>query len=127
MYMFLKHLHMTTLAVSVSLLVLRFIWSLCGAKIMQQRWVKIVPHINDTVLLLSGAGLMVVTGFYPFTPHTVWMTEKLLGVVIYILLGFVALKEGKNKVIRLFALLGALGWIWLIAQLAITKTPLWFS
>ncbi|MGL4454323.1 MAG: SirB2 family protein [Plesiomonas sp.] len=127
MYMFLKHLHMTTLAVSVSLLVLRFIWSLCGAKIMQQRWVKIVPHINDTVLLLSGAGLMAVTGFYPFTPHTVWMTEKLLGVVIYILLGFVALKEGKNKVIRLFALLGALGWIWLIAQLAITKTPLWFS
>ncbi|MGL5583884.1 SirB2 family protein [Plesiomonas sp.] len=127
MYMFLKHLHMTTLAISVSLLVLRFIWSLCGAKIMQQRWVKIVPHINDTVLLLSGAGLMVVTGFYPFTPHTVWMTEKLLGVVIYILLGFVALKEGKNKVIRLFALLGALGWIWLIAQLAITKTPLWFS
>ncbi|MGL4958204.1 MAG: SirB2 family protein [Plesiomonas sp.] len=127
MYMFLKHLHMTTLAVSVSLLVLRFIWSLCGAKIMQRRWVKIVPHINDTVLLLSGAGLMVVTGFYPFTPHTVWMTEKLLGVVIYILLGFVALKEGKNKVIRLFALLGALGWIWLIAQLAITKTPLWFS
>ncbi|MGL5344378.1 MAG: SirB2 family protein [Plesiomonas sp.] len=127
MYMFLKHLHMATLAVSVSLLVLRFIWSLCGAKIMQQRWVKIVPHINDTVLLLSGAGLMVVTGFYPFTPHTVWMTEKLLGVVIYILLGFVALKEGKNKVIRLFALLGALGWIWLIAQLAITKTPLWFS
>ncbi|MGL5758764.1 SirB2 family protein [Plesiomonas sp.] len=127
MYMFLKHLHMTTLAISVSLLVLRFIWSFCGAQIMQQRWVKIVPHINDTVLLLSGAGLMVVTGFYPFTPHTVWMTEKLLGVVIYILLGFVALKEGKNKVIRLFALLGALGWIWLIAQLAITKTPLWFS
>ncbi len=127
MYMFLKHLHMTTLAISVSLLVLRFIWSLSGAKIMQQRWVKIVPHINDTVLLLSGASLMVVTGFYPFTPHTVWMTEKLLGVVIYILLGFVALKEGKNKVIRLFALLGALGWIWLIAQLAITKTPLWFS
>ncbi|MGL5045877.1 MAG: SirB2 family protein, partial [Plesiomonas sp.] len=124
---FLKHLHMTTLAISVSLLVLRFIWSFCGAQIMQQRWVKIVPHINDTVLLLSGAGLMAVTGFYPFTPHTVWMTEKLLGVVIYILLGFVALKEGKNKVIRLFALLGALGWIWLIAQLAITKTPLWFS
>ncbi|MGL4600723.1 MAG: SirB2 family protein [Plesiomonas sp.] len=127
MYIFLKHLHMTTLAISVSLLVLRFIWSLCGTKVMQQRWVKIVPHINDTLVLLSGVSLMVITGFYPFTPHTLWMTEKLLGVVIYILLGFVALKESKNKVIRFFALLGALGWIWLIAQMAITKTPLWFS
>ncbi|MGL5007808.1 MAG: SirB2 family protein [Plesiomonas sp.] len=127
MYTFLKHLHMTTLAISVSLLVLRFIWSFCGAKVMQQRWVKIVPHINDTLVLLSGIGLMIITGFYPFTEQTLWMTDKLLGVVIYILLGFVALKESKNKVIRLAALLGALGWIWLIAQMAITKTPLWFS
>ncbi|MGL5106867.1 MAG: SirB2 family protein [Plesiomonas shigelloides] len=49
----------------------------------------------------------------------------MLGVVIYILLGFVALREGKNKAIRTFALLGALGWIWLIAQMAMTKVPLW--
>ena len=123
MYMFLKHLHLTTIAISVTLLVLRFIGSMLHASVMQKRWVKIVPHINDTILLLTGVGLIAVTGFYPFTPHSAWLTEKLLGVVIYILLGFVALREGKNKAIRTFALLGALGWIWLIAQM--TKVPLW--
>lgn len=125
MYMFLKHLHLTTIAISVTLLVLRFMGSMLHARVMQQRWVKIVPHINDTILLLSGLGLIAVTGFYPFTPQSAWLTEKLLGVVIYILLGFVALREGKNKAIRIFALLGALGWIWLIAQMAMTKVPLW--
>lgn len=125
MYMFLKHLHLTTIAISVTLLVLRFIGSMLNASVMQKRWVKIVPHINDTILLLTGVGLIAVTGFYPFTPHSAWLTEKLLGVVIYILLGFVALREGKNKAIRTFALLGALGWIWLIAQMAMTKVPLW--
>lgn len=125
MYMFLKHLHLTTIAISVTLLVLRFIGSMLHASVMQTRWVKIVPHINDTILLLTGVGLIAVTGFYPFTPHSAWLTEKLLGVVIYILLGFVALREGKNKAIRTFALLGALGWIWLIAQMAMTKVPLW--
>lgn len=125
MYMFLKHLHLTTIAISVTLLVLRFIGSMLHAAVMQKRWVKIVPHINDTILLLTGVGLIAVTGFYPFTPHSAWLTEKLLGVVIYILLGFVALREGKNKAIRTFALLGALGWIWLIAQMAMTKVPLW--
>lgn len=125
MYMFLKHLHLTTIAISVTLLVLRFIGSMLQASVMQKRWVKIVPHINDTILLLTGVGLIAVTGFYPFTPHSAWLTEKLLGVVIYILLGFVALREGKNKAIRTFALLGALGWIWLIAQMAMTKVPLW--
>ncbi|MGL4771125.1 MAG: SirB2 family protein [Plesiomonas shigelloides] len=125
MYMFLKHLHLTTIAISVTLLVLRFIGSMLRASVMQKRWVKIVPHINDTILLLTGVGLIAVTGFYPFTPHSAWLTEKLLGVVIYILLGFVALREGKNKAIRTFALLGALGWIWLIAQMAMTKVPLW--
>lgn len=125
MYMFLKHLHLTTIAISVTLLVLRFIGSMLHASVMQKHWVKIVPHINDTILLLTGVGLIAVTGFYPFTPHSAWLTEKLLGVVIYILLGFVALREGKNKAIRTFALLGALGWIWLIAQMAMTKVPLW--
>lgn len=125
MYMFLKHLHLTTIAISVTLLVLRFIGSMLHASVMQKRWVKIVPHINDSILLLTGVGLIAVTGFYPFTPQSAWLTEKLLGVVIYILLGFVALREGKNKAIRTFALLGALGWIWLIAQMAMTKVPLW--
>ena len=125
MYMFLKHLHLTTIAISVTLLVLRFIGSMLHASVMQKRWVKIIPHINDTILLLTGVGLIAVTGFYPFTPLSAWLTEKLLGVVIYILLGFVALREGKNKAIRTFALLGALGWIWLIAQMAMTKVPLW--
>ena len=54
---------------------------------------RIAPHVNDTFLLLSGALLVLITHFYPFTPQGSWLTEKLLAVIIYIALGSVALSR----------------------------------
>ena len=57
------------------------------------------PHINDSLLLLSGIGLIFITGFIPFTAAAPWLTEKLTCVMAYIALGFFALKFGKNKLL----------------------------
>ena len=53
---------------------------------MGRRWVKVAPHLNDTLLFVSGIALVVTFGFYPLLGMDSWLTEKLFGVIIYILL-----------------------------------------
>jgi uncharacterized membrane protein SirB2 len=123
-YMALKHLHLLTVAISISLFILRFIWQWRGSPIMQQRWVKITPHINDTLLFLSGTALVVMFKLYPLLGMDSWLTEKLFGVIIYILLGYVALgKKTRSQQKRTLAFVLALGCLYLIIKLATTKIP----
>jgi uncharacterized membrane protein SirB2 len=91
---------------------------------MEKRWVKITPHVNDTLLLVSGSVLIFVTGFYPFNPQGTWLTEKLFSVIIYILLGYVALGKQNSQNIRWLAFILALGCLYLVVKLATTKLPL---
>jgi uncharacterized membrane protein SirB2 len=127
-YIWVKNFHLLVIAVSILLFVLRFFWKWNQSAIMQQRWVKIVPHIVDTLMLLSGISLIFITHFYPFSPQGSWLTEKLFGVIIYIALGFVALGSGKNGLrsqkVRTLAFILALGCLYLIVKLATTKIPL---
>ncbi|AHG18409.1 siroheme synthase [Chania multitudinisentens RB-25] len=123
-YMALKYLHLLTVAVSITLFVLRFLWKWRDSAMMQQRWVKIAPHINDTLLLLSGVALVVMFKLYPLLGMDSWLTEKLFGVIIYILLGYVALgKKTKSWNVRVLAFVLALGCLYLIMKLATTKIP----
>ena len=85
------YLHIACVVVSVSLFVLRYWWHWSGNRRLDQRWVRIAPHCSDTLLFLSGAGLMAITHYLPFTEEGTWLTEKLFGVIIYIALGFIAL------------------------------------
>ncbi|MDR3431098.1 MAG: SirB2 family protein [Rouxiella aceris] len=127
-YIWVKNFHLLVIAISILLFVLRFFWKWNQSAIMQQRWVKIVPHIIDTLMLLSGISLIFITHFYPFSPQGSWLTEKLFGVIIYIALGFVALGSGKNGLrsqkVRTLAFILALGCLYLIVKLATTKIPL---
>lgn len=84
------YLHIACVVVSVSLFTLRYWWTYSGNARLNQRWVRIAPHCSDTLLFLSGAGLMAITHYLPFTEDGSWLTEKLFGVIIYIVLGFIA-------------------------------------
>lgn len=104
-YIAMKYLHLLTVVISITLFVLRFFWKCRGSAMLEKRWVKITPHINDTLLFISGIVLILITGFYPFSPQGTWLTEKLFGVIIYILLGYVALgKRTRSQNIRLVCL-----------------------
>ncbi|MDO6708868.1 MULTISPECIES: SirB2 family protein [unclassified Photobacterium] len=124
MYIALKHFHLTIIAMSVLLFVVRFGLMMADSPLMQKKVLKVTPHVVDTFLLLSGVGLIVYTGFMPFSPGADWLNEKLTCVLAYIALGFFALKFGKNKVFKTFAFLGALGWLAMAGKLAVTKMPL---
>lgn len=124
-YLPLKNFHLLTVAITAVMFLLRFYWLQTGSATLQRRWVRIVPHLNDTLLLLSGVLLVMMTHFYPFTPQGNWLTEKLFGVIIYIALGAIALgRRPRSQKVRWIAFIVALIALVAIVQLATTKMPL---
>lgn len=106
----LKTVHISCAASSYILFFLRGIWSLNGSPIMRQRWVRIVPHVVDTLLIVSAITLAFSIHQYPFVDA--WLTTKVIALLLYIGLGFVALRYGRSKTVRLSA--------WIMAQLVFT-------
>jgi len=106
MYLTFEYIHIFTVFLSLSLFVLRGVWMLADSAQLQRRWVRIVPHVIDTILLLSAIVLMVLIRQYPFVDA--WLTAKLLGVLLYIGLGMIALKYGRSLPVRAAAWVAAL-------------------
>jgi len=120
MYLTIKTFHLITVMLSISLFLFRFSL-LCR----QSSWadnpiLKVMPHINDSLLLTSGIALISLSGFVPFTPAAPWLSIKLMSVVAYILCGAFALKS-KQTWQRWGFFAGAMGWLVFIINLAISK------
>jgi uncharacterized membrane protein SirB2 len=88
------------------LFLLRYLWMLRGSPLLQRRWVRILPHVNDTLLLVSGLAMALRLQQSPFTQT--WLTAKLVALLAYILLGSIALKRGRTR--RRRALAGCWRW-----------------
>ncbi|MBW3696297.1 MULTISPECIES: SirB2 family protein [Vibrio] len=127
MYDVLKHFHLLTVGLSALLLSVRYALMMANSPMLKHPFLQRFPHINDSLLLLSGIGLIFITGFIPFTPAAPWLTEKLTCVMAYIALGFFALRFGKNKLLRTFSFFGALGWLAMAGKIAVTKVPTFFG
>ncbi|MBI5430048.1 MAG: SirB2 family protein [Nitrosomonadales bacterium] len=121
MYPLLKTLHISCAVLSYALFFLRGIWSLKGSPLMQQRWIRIVPHLIDTILLGSAVALAVTIRRYPLVDA--WLTAKVLALLLYIGLGFVALKYGRNRTARVSAWLAAQAVFIYIALVAVQHDP----
>lgn len=104
----LKHIHLTCVAFSYTLFFLRGLWLINHSPLLQQRWVRIAPHVIDTALLTSAILLAWQLGFSPF--NSPWLAAKILALLLYIGLGMVAFRFAKTNQQRLVA--------WLAAQLA---------
>ena len=120
-YLALKHFHMTMAGLSGSLFLLRGIWMATRPARLERGWVKWLPHLVDTLLLGSAIGLALWSRQYP--GEQAWLTAKIVALVVYIMLGMVALKRGRTLKIRLLALLGALAAFAYIVGCATTRDP----
>lgn len=123
-YLFVKHLHMSCAALSGSFFLLRGLWMLADAPILQKRWVKNLPHFIDSALLASAIALALWSAQYPFVQR--WLTAKIVALIAYIVLGSVALKYGPSKRIRTIAYIGALTIFAYIVGVAMTKNAVFF-
>lgn len=123
-YLTIKSLHITFAALSLGLFVLRAAWSVRESQRLQRRWVKVLPHLIDTVLLALGVSLMVMLRAWP--QHTPWLAAKLLALLFYIGLGTVAIKRGATPAIRaLFAFLAVMVFVYMVGT-AVTHDPLFW-
>jgi uncharacterized membrane protein SirB2 len=121
LYGIIKHLHIGCVALSGAGFVLRALWTLTGDPRMQHRITRRLPHIIDTVLLLSAVTLAIMIQQYPFADS--WVTAKVMGLILYVVLGAIALRHGPTLTVRLGALLAALATYAWIISVAILKNP----
>jgi len=92
-----------------------------ASPLLQQKWVKIAPHIIDTTLLVSAIGLALLLGATPF--NSPWLLAKIIALLLYIVIGSIALKRGKTQTVRVTAWLIAQGIFLYIVLTAITHNP----
>ncbi|MBK7332022.1 MAG: SirB2 family protein [Betaproteobacteria bacterium] len=118
-YQTIKHVHLSAAGLSLALFVLRGAWRAVSPERLAARWVRVVPHVIDTVLLASALWLawQVGSGAAP------WITAKVVALLAYIVLGSFALKRGRTPGIRAAAFFAALATFGYIVSVAIAKSP----
>ena len=120
MYTFIKIVHMTCAMLSVLGFLGRGVLKIQGSDIVEKKLVKILPHVIDTVLLVSAITLVIMSGQYPWVAP--WVGAKIAGLVIYIGLGVVVMRTAKTQQVRVIAFVLALLTAAYIFMVAGTKT-----
>ena len=121
-YPTLRFTHVSCVIISYALFVVRGIWMMRSSTLLQSRWVRVMPHVVDTVLLASAVALAFVAHQYPIAND--WLTAKVIGLLLYIALGTIALRRGKTRRARIGAWVGAQAVYLYIVAVAITRNPL---
>ena len=121
-YVALKIAHVSCVAISYVLFAVRGVWMMRSSALLQQTWVRTLPHVVDTVLLASAVALAVMLHQYPLVND--WLTAKVAGLFVYIGLGLVALKLGKTRRARIAAWIAAQAVLFYIIAVAVTRSPL---
>ena len=122
LYLPLRHTHIACAILTVTLFVLRG-----GLMIADSPWqrnvvLRYLPHAVDTVLLTTALMLTTVIRQFPFS--TGWLTMKVLLLVVYIVLGSIALKRGRTRRIRVAAFVAALLTVAFLLTVARAHDPL---
>ena len=122
MYAALKLVHVTTALLSIAGFTVRGIWMLRESPALQRTPVRVLPHVNDTVLLLSGIAMIHMLAL-PVAAQP-WLIAKLIALLVYIGLGMIALRHGRTPAIRSIAFIAALATFAYIAGVALSKSML---
>ena len=126
-YAILKLIHVSAVAVSFLGFAARGFGVLSDASWVRHRLARTLPHLVDTVLLLSAVGMLWVMRLAPWALP--WLRAKLVGLIIYIALGVIALRPALagraagSRTLRLVAWIGALAVFGYIVSVALTKSP----
>jgi uncharacterized membrane protein SirB2 len=99
-------LHIGCAGISISLLLLSSVLQFSGIEWRQWRWLRSVPHANDTVLPGAAIALSLVSHQYPLAQG--WLTAKLLALLLYIGLGSIAFRASRPRSQQAAAFVAAL-------------------
>ncbi|MCC7311948.1 MAG: SirB2 family protein [Sulfuritalea sp.] len=124
MYLAVKYVHVISVVLSLTGFFLRGILMMRDSPLLAARWIRVAPHVNDTVLLVAALSLAAMSGQYPFVVG--WVTAKVLGVIAYIILGALALRDAGTRRMRIACWLASLAVFGWIVSVALTRQPLGF-
>jgi uncharacterized membrane protein SirB2 len=119
MYSELKLLHIGCAVLSGAGFLLRGVWMLRGDARLQTRWARTLPHVIDTLLLLTALAMLASLGVWPWQLD--WLLAKLLALLLYIGLGMAALRRGRTLRVRRWAFVLALITFGYIVVTAVSK------
>jgi len=120
-YVLAKSLHVGSAALSIGGFVARGVLMLRGSRLLDARFVRVAPHVVDTVLLASALWLAWAIGQVPFVHG--WVTAKVFALLAYIALGSLALRHGRSRAVRAAAFAAALAAAGYIVSVALTRDP----
>ena len=100
-----KALHMYSVMLSFALFALRGTLMLAHSKATHHAALRFTSYAIDTALLTAALMLATVLHQYPFVHG--WLTAKVLLLVLYIVLGSIALKRGRTRRSQVLALFAA--------------------
>ena len=113
-------LHITLALTSPVLFSLRALRSIRGLD-PARGWLRVTPHIVDTLLLLAGITLAITIRQYPFVNG--WLTAKVVALVAYIGVGHAAVRGARSRGVKITAWLIGLAIVFYIYAVAVTKDP----
>lgn len=105
-YLLLRTFHIICAVLSAGGFLMRGLWMLADSPLLRHRLTRVLPHVVDTLLLASAVVLVIMSGFYPLA--TSWINIKVVLLLVYIVLGSIALKRGRSRRVRAAAFVMAL-------------------
>lgn len=120
-YLLIKGVHQAAVIFSVSLFSVRAIGSLCGARWPKWPPLRISQHVNDSILLLAAVTLAFLSGLAPW--NAPWLAAKIIGLLVYIILGALAMRDSLPLPGRITAFLCALLMFGFIISVAVSRSP----
>ena len=121
LYPQIRTLHISCAYVSISLFLLRHVLNLYNVNWRRWRALRIMPHVVDSVLLVSAILLTITIRQFPFVAG--WLTVKVVALVLYIFLGIQALSPRNTQGARRTAFFAAALVFFFIVSVAQSHSP----
>jgi uncharacterized membrane protein SirB2 len=100
---------------------LRGLWLMQESSLLNSTFGRVVPHVIDTVLLLSAITLVVYLGTLP-----VWVQVKIVALFVYVFFGVLAFRVASGFGTRILCFFLALVVFAFILSVAFTHNPYGF-
>ena len=120
-YLQIKWVHIWAVILSGSLFALRGQLMLARSRLTNHAALRYLSYAIDTTLLTAALMLVTILHQYPFVQA--WLTVKVLLLVVYIVLGTLALKRGRTRGVQVACYVAALAVFAFIASVARAHNP----
>lgn len=112
-----KNIHIMLAYLTLIGFIVRGLWSISGSDQLNQKWVKVAPHIVDTLLLALGVAMVIQLSL---SISSEWLIAKLLGLLAYIGFGVLTMRA-TTRPVKILGFIAALLSISYILSVAFSR------